>query len=558
VLTSPGLAARSLDRFLTRLRKLPAARNEYVVERGLRTPTRDGFALVSDHYAPAVSDSDSATILIRSPYGRGLPTDALWARTFAARGYHVILQSCRGTADSTDTFQPMVREAADGQDTIVWLREQSWFNGALGTIGMSYQAYALWALLADPPPELRASVMIAGPHDFSEAIWEKNAFALETFLGWTVGNSVPFEERPNLIGQLLGSGRNSKRQKTAFAGLPMVDAAEAILNGRAPWYKEWLEHPDLTDPFWDPYNFTEGTRRVQAPTLLIGGWQDLFVGQTAEQYETLRSRGVDVALTLGPWTHGGHVLKGSGVIDNEALDWFDLHLGMGQPSLRAKPVRTFVTGSNTWHASATWPPSHIESTWYPNGDGLLGTTAPPSDGQSKFTFDPNDPTPAMGGRRLSTNAGVQDNTKLEARPDVLTFTTLELTADLEFEGFPVIDVSLSVDNPYADVFVRICDVDQNGRSHNITDTLVRLDPTVPAGKVQHVTAQLSPCAHRLMKGHRLRLQLSGGTHPQYARNLGTGEPLSIGTDLKAAAHTINHHGTRLRLPETAATTIAQR
>src|SRR5260221_5637496 len=101
VKTSPGLPVRAVDRLLGRLRKLPAPRNGYVVERGLRTPTRDGFVLVSDHYAPAVSDSGSATILIRTPYGRGIPVDILWGRTFAARGYHVILQSCRGTLDST-------------------------------------------------------------------------------------------------------------------------------------------------------------------------------------------------------------------------------------------------------------------------------------------------------------------------------------------------------------------------------------------------------------------------------------------------------------------------
>jgi len=546
--TSPGLAARSVDRFFSRLRKLPPARNKYVVERGLRTPTRDGFVLVSDHYSPAVPGPDAGTILIRSPYGRGLPTDVLWARTFAARGYHVILQSCRGTMDSTDTFQPMAREADDGQDTVVWLREQPWFNGALGMIGMSYQAYALWAILSDPPPELRASVMIAGPHDFSKAMWESNAFALETFLGWAAANSIPFDERPNLVRQLLDTGRNATQQRAAIAGLPMADAAESILNGRAPWYREWLEHPDLNDPYWNPYNVTEGTQRVTTPTLLVGGWQDVFIGQTTEQYETLRTRGVDVALTLGPWTHPDHVLKGSVVIDNEALDWFDMHLGSGRPDLRAHPVRTFVTGRNAWRASSTWPPSHTDSTWHLNDDGVLGTTAPANDGTSIFASDPEVPTPALGGRRLSTKAGVQDNAKLEARPDVLTFTTAELVTDLEFEGFPVVDVSLSVDNPYADVFIRICDVDQKGRSHNIADTLVRLDPTVPSGEVQHITARLSPAAHRLMKGHRLRLQLSGGAHPQYARNLGTGGPLSTATDLKPAVHTINHRGTQLRLP----------
>jgi uncharacterized protein len=109
-----------------------------------------------------------------------------------------------------------------------------------------------------------------------------------------------------------------------------------------------------------------------------------------------------------------------------------------------------------------------------------------------------------------------------------------------------------VDNPHADLFVRICDVDARGRSRNITDTLVRLDATVPPGEVQQITARLSPCAHQLLTGHRLRLQLSGGAHPQYARNLGTGEPLSTGTGMKAAVHTIEHDTTRLTLPVTRA------
>jgi putative CocE/NonD family hydrolase len=281
---------------------------------------------------------------------------------------------------------------------------------------------------------------------------------------------------------------------------------------------------------------------------LVGGWQDLFLGQTVQQYETLRARGIEVALTLGPWTHVGHVLKGSAVIDNEALHWFDRHLGNRESGRRDHPVHTFVTGGNTWHTSDSWPPSATATQWYPNDGSLLGTTVSP--GRSTFRFDPSDPTPSVGGRRLAADAGVRDNAELEARPDVLTFTTPALTADLEFEGFAVLDVSVSVDNPYADLFIRICDVDQKGRSHNITDTLVRLDPTVAAGEVQHINARLSPCAHRLVKGHRLRLQLSGGAHPQYARNLGTGEPPATGNGLKAALHTIQHDDTRLTLPVT--------
>jgi hypothetical protein len=447
----------------------------------------------------------------------------------------------------------MVREAEDAQDTLVWLREQSWFNGDLATMGMSYVAYTQWALLADPPPELRASVMVAGPHDFSRAIWENDTFALETFLGWSVTNTVPFEQRPSLVRQLTGNRQRANQLRAAFGGLPMADAAESVLHGRAPWYRDWLGHPDLSDPYWRRYDFTDALQRVQTPTLLVGGWQDVFLGQTVQQYETLRSRGVDVALTLGPWTHVAHVLKGSAVIDNEALDWLDTHLGKRATRRRPRPVHTFVTGSDAWHHAETWPPNSTETTWYPNAGGLLGT-AVASGGRSTFRFDPAVPTPAVGGRRLAPGAGVRDNTDLEARPDVLTFTTPVLAADLEFEGFPVVDVSVRVDNPHADLFVRICDVDTKGRSHNISDTLVRLDPTVAADEVQRLTARLSPCAHRLPTGHRLRLQFSGGAHPQYARNLGTGEALLTGTGLKPAVHTIEHRTTRLTLPITAPAT----
>ena len=289
------------------------------------------------------------------------------------------------------------------------------------------------------------------------------------------------------------------------------------------------------------------------PTLLIGGWQDIFVGQTVEQYQALRSRGVEVALTLGPWTHRGHVVTGSSVIDNEALSWFDTHLGSGRAGGRTQPVHTSVTGRNTWHSLPAWPPNSTETTWYPSDDGLLATTAP-AGGQSTLRYDPHDPTPSVGGRRLAADAGVRNNAKLEARRDVLSFSTSELTTDLEFEGFPVVDVALSVDNPYVDIFVRICDVDPKGRSHNISDAFASLDPVPDAGEVQHLTLRLSPCAHRLLAGHRLRMQVSGGAHPQYARNLGSGEPPATGTSLKPARHTIHHADTRLTLPITSTMT----
>jgi uncharacterized protein len=152
-------------RAVGRLLGLPRASTRYTVSR-VRVPMRDGVELVADHYAPTTS-SPAGTLLVRGPYGRGFPFALVYARLYAARGYHVVLQSVRGTFGSAGEFEPMVNEAADGADTAVWLRQQPWFTGRFGTVGVSYLGFTQWALLSDPPPELAAAVITAGPHDLA-------------------------------------------------------------------------------------------------------------------------------------------------------------------------------------------------------------------------------------------------------------------------------------------------------------------------------------------------------------------------------------------------------
>jgi uncharacterized protein len=68
-------------------------------------------------------------------------------------------------------------------------------------------------------------------------------------------------------------------------------------------YREWLTTTDAEDPLWQPIRLGQALERVNVPILLQEGWQDRFVDQMIEQYERLRRRGVDVGLTIGPWTH---------------------------------------------------------------------------------------------------------------------------------------------------------------------------------------------------------------------------------------------------------------
>ena len=134
---------------LSRAWRLPPQRNFVAIDRGLKVPMSDGTVLLADHYLP-ITTEQVATVLVRCPYGRGLPFSLLEAQLIAERGFHVLLQSCRGTFGSGGAFEPMRHEITDGQDTVTWLRQQPWFSGKLATVGASYLAFAQWALALDP------------------------------------------------------------------------------------------------------------------------------------------------------------------------------------------------------------------------------------------------------------------------------------------------------------------------------------------------------------------------------------------------------------------------
>jgi len=510
----------------------------YTVERGLRVPMRDGVELVADHYAPA---RPVGTVLVRTPYGRGFPFTQLFGTFLAAHGYHVLIQSVRGTFGSGGRFTPMVHEAADGADTAAWLTRQPWFTGAFATIGMSYLGYVQWALLRDPPPACRAAVVIVGPHDFAESTWGTGAFTLNDFLAWS--DMMAHQEDPGRLRRLvrrLGAGRRVAR---AAGQVPAGAAARALLGTGAPWYEDWAGHPDPDDPFWTPMRHGEALDRVEIPVLLFGGWQDLFLRQTLAQYRRLRDRGVPVALTVGSWTHNGVLTAGLATVLRESLAWLDTHLAGTRRTTRG-PVRVHVT-RHGWIDLPDWPPALPQRQWHPAPGGALADAPPPAGAAPvSFTFDPADPTPTVGGRLLE-GGGYRVDTRLAVRPDVAVFTGAPLAADLFVLGTPVLELRHDCDNPHHDLFVRVSDVDTRGRSRNVADGYLGRAPGTPTLRIE-----LDPVAYRFRAGHRIRVLVAGGCHPRYGRNLGSGEPLLTGRTLVPATHTVHlaDGASRLLLP----------
>lgn len=530
-----------------RLLGLPPASTGYTVNR-VEVPMRDGIHLVGDHYAPTTA-TPAGTVLVRGPYGRGFPFSLVFARLYAARGYHVVLQSVRGTFGSGGVFEPMVNEAADGADTVAWLREQPWFTGRFATIGLSYLGFTQWALLSDPPPELAAAVITVGPHDFNDSVWGTGSFTVNEFLGWC--DLVTHQERAGRIGTAIRQLRAQRNIARAVGELPMGAAARALLGTGAPWFESWIEHPDRDDPFWDRLRFPEALDRVQVPVLLVGGWQDIFVKQTLHHYAHLRRRGVDVALTVGPWTHTQQLSRALGITVADSMDWLDTHLG-GAPALRRPSrVRVYVTGQG-WRNVPDWPPQTAERALYLRPGRYLDE-ARPTDlaGVAPATFrsDPADPTPTTGGPLLLRSGGYRDDSRLALRDDVLAFTSATLTHDVCVYGTPVVELAHSSDNPHVDLFVRVSevrDIGARGRSRNVSDGYRRLSQAGNAATT--VRIELDGIAHRFRAGSRIRLLIAGSWFPRYARNLGTGEPLLTAQQSKPANHAVHYGRSRLLLP----------
>ncbi len=526
------MAARRLAR------QIPRGSYEVAWEPGLRVPAEDGSALVTDHYLPATGDARPA-VLIRTPYGRGFPWDAIYGVALAEHGFHVVIQSCRGTAGSQGTFRWCHDEAADGLAALAWLREQQWFSGVLGTIGPSYLGYTQWALAAQAPPELKAAVVQVGMHRPYDAFYPGGVFALENALVGGVGTAY---WRRGFLRMTAAGIRLQARFRRITRTLPLTKAFADAFGSHLPEAAQWLSHPEPGDPYWAQIDLTPSLDKVTVPTALIGGWDDLMLDQTLAAYGALRETGQQVSLLVGPWTHTSVMNEGGTATFGHSLDWLRTHLLGDGINEAPSPVRVHVSGSAEWLDLPDWPPPAQQRAFHLDQGGRLSAEPPGDALPSTVRYNPNDPTPSVGGPILGTRSGAKDNRALEGRPDVLTFTSDLLEHPLDVIGAVRAQLHVSASTPGAHVFARMCDVDAEGRSRNVCDGIIALGPRAP-DQVAVVVA-MSSTAHRFAPGHRIRLQVSGGAFPRFVRSTGSGEPFATTEALASTDITVWHDQSR--------------
>ena len=527
-----------LSEIAGRLLRLPApATRDVVVARDLPVTMDDGVVLLADRYAPPGSDR-APTVLVRSPYGRRGAFGFLFGHLLAERGLQCVVQSIRGTFGSGGQFDPF-NERDDGLATLRWLREQPWHTASVGTIGPSYMGIAQWAI-AD---ELDAMAPSVTASQFRGMAYGGGSISLDTAMSWMLLLQV--QER-RLAPLLLAHGLR-RTLPGLYDHVPIAEIDEHAFGIQVPYFREWIEQLAPDSPYWAARDFSSSVGDVRAPVQFTGGWYDIFLPWMVEDFRALRAAGRRPQLIIGPWTHMAAGM--TGVSLREGVAWMRAHLLGDTRMVRDAPVRVYVTGERRWRELSDWPPPDArERTYYLEAGGGLSASAPATASEpSRYRYDPARPTPALGGATLLERTPTRDNRPLEARDDVLTFTTAPLDADVDALGPVHADIRLRSSRGDTDVFVRVCDVQPDGASLNVCDALVRLTPDEPPRDDDDVAAvrfELWPTAHRFAGGHRIRVQVSSGAHPRYARNPGTGEDPVRATRLVAADQEVFHDARR--------------
>ena len=555
------LAYVSRRRWIARWLRLPPARHTVQIKRGIRIPMPDGVALAADHYFPKTIGA-YPTILIRTPYGRDLRGLTLGflhvfvAQRFAERGYHVLVQDTRGRFDSEGEWEPFVAEARDGRATLEWIARQSWFDGNLGMWGPSYEGYVQWAAAVDAPDYFKAMLLSVTGSQINP--YSGAAFGFDGMLRW-VDNLNPrgslLTQTVNALKRFLDPPAQTRALSQAFHHLPVGEADTRLFGHPVPYYRTWLENARSDAPFWQALHHGSQMERIHTAAHLVSGWYDVLLFQLLMDYEAARAAGRAPYLTVGPWRHldpgaAKEALR-AGIV------WFDAKLKGRRRRLRAKPVRLFLMGAGpeAWREFDAWPPPAQVTRLYLRERGRLRTDLP-SAGESadRYRYDPSDPTPSLGGPVYHQDGGAKDNRALETRADVLTYTTAQLARDIDVIGWVQLELFAHSSLAYTDFLGRLCDVHPDGRSLNVCDGLVRVEPG--QGELQpdggtRIVIQMWATAQRFARGHRIRLQVSSGAHPRWNRNLGTGEPIATGTRMVAADQTVYHdaaHPSALVLP----------
>lgn len=433
-------------------------------------------------------------------------------RYFAGHGYAAIRVDVRGSGDSDglllDEYSPQEHE--DALEIIEWVARQSWCDGSVGMIGISWGGFNALQVAALRPPRLKAVISLCSTDDrYADDAHYMGGCLLNENLQWgailSLYNALPPD--PLIVGD---------RWKRMW-----LDR----LDGGMAFPEVWMRHP-WRDEYWKHGSVCEDYAAITCAVYAVGGWADGYSNTVPRLMAGLLCPRKGL---VGPWAHTFPHIGAPGPpigFLQEALRWWDHWLKeidtgiMDEPSYRVwmqesvLPEPQYVERPGRWVAEAAWPSDRIvKRAWVLNPGRIQDEPAQPV----ALSFASPQTTGMMAGEWCAF--GAEGEMPLDQRPDdgrSLSFDSEPLAERLEILGAPIAALRISSDSPVAMVAVRLDDVAEEGPSTRVTYGLLNLthrddhekpEPLVP-GHGYDVRVRLNDVAHAFPAGHRIRLSIS--------------------------------------------------
>ena len=578
-----------------------------IIDHDVPARMRDGVVLRANVYRPS-DDGAYPVLLSRQPYDKNANINPVYADPvlLAAAGYLVVMQDVRGRYASDGDFDPGVHEFEDGYDTVQWAAGLPGSNGRVGTWGRSYHAETQWRAAVTGPPALHSMVIGVSKFHYNVDAQERPGGAHEgSRLGWyqfQVGAEAlrrRFLDDPDGAAEeqrLLAETTAQLASGELFDLLPLRQLGDLPGSTMGEVIAAMDQPPDapLNRRPW-PADMYEV---VRADTFHIGGWYDIFLRGTLDQYQAMavaaaprkdqyRSQRRPPRLLVGPWTHSSFVscqgqvdfgsdasgadLGGTGGLNAEHLRWFDATLkGDDQGLAGVPPVRLFVMGENRWRGYDHYPvPGARVEDWHLHPSGALSRSPAPPSSPDYFDYDPADPVPTRGGSTMLPPRwppGPVDQRQIEARRDVLSYTSAVLDVPYTVVGAVWVTLFAASSAADTDFIARLVDVHPDGCAINLTDGIIRLSRhtsysgpgrielapavSVAPGTAYELCIDLQATAVTFLPGHRIRVDVTSSSHPRWIRHTNTAANPLDATELVVASQQILHnpqHPSRIHL-----------
>ena len=536
------------------------------VLKDIMIPMRDGVRLCSDIYLPKQCGKYPA-ILTRLPYGKREwgGSEPVQGKFWARKGYAYIAQDVRGKYKSEGRWEPFVSEADDGYDTIDWISKQPWCNGKIGLSGSSYLGYASLAATVSGHPNI---VCVAPGWTAMDiyGVWmyKGGAFCLQTMGSWLIGEEHRKEQNDLLLD---------------YWHLPLTSLGKAA-GLKDAHFRQCLEHPQR-DAYWARINLNESYDKITIPMLHMGGWYDIFLKGTLDDWAGMCGHGSGAAkgnqwLVIGPDDHGstqsstgriGRLVIGKCRVDQTVemtVGFFDHWLkGIDNGFEKSDRVKIFVVGDNVWRNETRWPLErmtpidyYIHSGGKANsltGDGTLSTEPPVSEPPDTYLYDPADPVRQSLDETLWYLArSMKDRSQIEGRSDVLVYTSSELPSDMEITGPISVRLFASSTSEETDFMAKLVDVFPDGYAHMIQEGALRANPMQSdtagyqrlSGRKFELNIDLTATSHVIKIGHRIRLEVTSSDFNRYARSLNVSDSHGRDVNCIKATQTVYHDSER--------------